>query len=283
MDSKNRYILIVIIIIIIIILLCIIVKRKTKDKKNDDEPKVHVLDAIKTVSKTKKKTSSVSKIDESTPQKKTSDEVKPPTNGNVSVDGSSIFAYWPDVEGVDTYTIYYSDKPDFTKDNARIISNIDKGDFVINKVPQGTYYIRISSTKFVKKGTLDPRREEVESEMSDMHTVKVDKCNLPSTPTNVNRELIVSPSNNHQNDDNHFDVFISWDPDTTVDAYLIHLNHTEHPSSNDSDFSVIRVDDVNSTGHELNGLDITKKWYATVSAFIDHCGPSEPSAIINLN
>lgn len=189
----------------------------------------------------------------------------PPSDIKFTVQDASIKVTWSEVPTAEEYIAYYSNKSDFKKEDARTIAGIDKGEFEINKVPFGKYYFRVAS----KAGDL-------ESELSEMHTVEVDFCTPVEAPKNVRSKVI-------QTDSNSFKVLISWQPEIASDGYVIHLNHNKPPAGDKSDYMVIKVKNVDANSHLLEGLESSLRWYATVSCNGAHCGEGLPSESILLN
>ena len=262
MISNKLKITIAIVVVVILILLVVLYRtHKTRHSKKQDE--CHADEAKIALS----------------PQKKS--DLQPPNDIQLTVEGSSIKVKWTDVPMTDTYTVYYSNTPDFKKEEARTINGVDKGEFEINKVPRGKYYFRVSSSRLDKRtsgplGAIDPRKVLTESELSELHSVEITECTPIEAPKDVHSNVI-------QADKNTFKVLISWRPEVSSDGYVIHLNHTEPPKNDQTDYMIVKVSNVDANSHLLEGLEASLKWYATVSCNGSHCGPGTPSNVLTLN
>lgn len=213
---------------------------------------------------------------EAIPKLVVSSSLQAPSDVKLEVIGTTIKVSWSDVPQANGYTAYYSDTPDFKKEDARVIENIDKGDFEINKVPLGKYYFRIASKATKTSGVLDLRKSTVESGLSELYTVEVTECTPIEPPKNVHSETI-------QRDNNSIKVLISWQPEMSSDGYVIRLNHTSPPKGDDKDYVVVKVKNVDAGSHLFEGLEASIKWYATVACNGSHCGEGLRSEVITLN
>jgi len=141
------------------------------------------------------------------------DSIPLPINIRTEVIDDSIYVFWTDVntekeeEGefkkldpkkMITYKIYFSIYEDFTRENARTIEKIDTGEFVINKVPNGTYYCRVVSIRNGK-----------ESIWSDIETITVNYHSVPEPPTDIQVKILSD------------EVRVSWQPDIAAQSYKI--------------------------------------------------------------
>jgi len=143
---------------------------------------------------------------------------------------------WENVKDADSYNMYYSNIPNFTKQNARTmrelremtllyrnalphiqtdwnemirkvhfilphVKNPNVVKFAINKVPPGSYHYRIVSVKGGK-----------ESVWSEESSILVGTCQLSAPPSDLKKEI-----------QENGDIKISWSPDSTADGYVLHL------------------------------------------------------------
>ena len=191
--------------------------------------------------------------------------VKTPTDIKLTVNGTSIHAAWPDVTNAEEYTVYYSNQSDFTKETARTISGIDKGEFSINKVPVGKYYFRVTS-----------KNRTNESAWSDLLSVEITACTPLDPPRNVQSKITEATEKS-------FTSLISWQPEMTSDGYVIRLQHGEPPKGDESDYMIIPVQNVDASSHVLEGLDAKIQWFVTISCNGGHCGEGKRSDPITLN
>lgn len=258
MDARLKLTIAAVVIAILILLVILYRTHKPKDAveaaPKPDEPKVVEAKAL---------------------------SLQPPNDVKLVVTGTTIKVTWSDVYLADKYTVYYSNSPEFEKEDARTIGDIDKGDFEISKVPVGKYYLRVSSSKLEKKsngalGALDPRKVLVESELSKLYTVEVTECATMESPKNVHSEVI-------QRGNNSIKVLISWQPEMSSDGYVIRLNHTSPPKGDDKDYVVVKVKNVDAGSHLFEGLEASIKWFATVACNGSHCGEGLRSEVITLN
>jgi len=233
--TKQKHLVAIVIIVILIALLLVFLSRKKRDRSDD--------------------------ATDETVEGPKPPSFGPPSEIKLTVEGSTINVKWNQVETASGYKVYYSNQSDFKKDDARTIEGIDKGEFVINKVPNGKYYFRVTSKK-----------DDVESEMSELHTIEIDACPLPDPPRDVKSEIISIGDK--------LKVSISWRPSVEADGYVIHLRHT---SPTEASFMDIKVAGVDSSSHILENLDPSVKWFASVSCESAHCGPGKPSEIVGLN
>jgi hypothetical protein len=254
-EMKAKLIAVVAVLIILVIIYVINLKRKGVTQEETE----------KVVMKTPVVVESPPQMPLENPKKVEKRKLTPPTNIVARADNGLIYVKWQDAPNATSYMMYYSNEPNFTKENARTIGGIDSGDFSINKVPEGRYYYRVASVKGRK-----------ESEWSPEGTIEVGSCTPNEPPKNIGSEIMESK-------DGKFDVFISWSADTTLDGYLVHLSHTTEPVGNESDFLIKLVEDSSATGHIFQGLDASLKWYAIVASNNYHCGSNSFSSPIPLN
>ena len=198
---------------------------------------------------------------------------------------------WENVKDADSYNMYYSNIPNFTKQNARTIEGIKGNDtfvpkcssshpdglerddskgplhsssrenpnvvkFAINKVPPGSYHYRIVSVKGGK-----------ESVWSEESSILVGTCQLSAPPSDLKKEI-----------QENGDIKISWSPDSTADGYVLHLT-----SEDGFEHRKIELDDPLVSEHVLSDLDHSSVWFVDVASFGTHCGEGSRSLPIQLN
>tara|TARA_R110001599_G_scaffold333068_1_gene548885 strand:- start:64 stop:831 length:768 start_codon:yes stop_codon:yes gene_type:complete len=191
-DTKTKTILIICIVILII---CIIgffwMKSLEKDAK--EAIKRYELGANKQI--------------------EADDSIPLPENIRTEIIDDSIYVFWTDVntekevgdevkkldpKKMITYKIYFSIYEDFTRENARTIEKIDMGEFVINKVPNGTYYCRVVSVRNGK-----------ESIWSDIEKIVVNYHSTPDPPIDIQVKRMDK------------EVRVSWQHDIAAQNYKI--------------------------------------------------------------
>lgn len=202
---------------------------------------------------------------------------------------------WENVKDADSYNMYYSNVPNFTRQNARTIEGIKGNDtfvpkcssshpdglerveskseassslhssshenpnvvkFAINKVPPGSYHYRIVSVKGGK-----------ESVWSEEASILVGACQLSAPPSDLKREI-----------QENGDIKITWSPDSTADGYILHLT-----SEDGFEHRKIELDDPLSGEHILSDFDSKTVWFVDVASFGTHCGEGSRSLPIQLN
>jgi len=194
---------------------------------------------------------------------------------------------WENVKDADSYTMYYSNVPNFTKQNARAIEGI-KGNitlapscsgsqadglipvssekktnedpnvvkFSINKVPPGSYHYRIVSVKGDK-----------ESAWSGEESVVVGTCQPYAAPTDLKKEI-----------QENGDIKVTWSPDSTADGYALYVT-----SEDGSKERIIPLNNPLVSEHVLSDLDPNSNWFVRVSSFGTHCGEGNRSLPLQLN
>lgn len=231
---KKSYFVVAIVILFILIIL-VIVWRMRKERKENPESS-NIVEAV-------------------------ANNIQIPSDIVTESENGTIFAKWTDVKGVDSYVMYYSNKPGFTIEEARTIENISEGSFKITKVPPGTYYYRVAS---VKGG--------VKSKWSDEYSITVGKCTSYPAPKNV----VVS-----KNPENPTEVLVSWTPDTTGDGYILYVNAETPPKGHEGNTLAIRIENPEVAEHALQGSG-SGKWYAAVATMSSYCGLGELSEPVQL-
>uniref|UniRef100_A0A6C0CI99 Fibronectin type-III domain-containing protein n=1 Tax=viral metagenome TaxID=1070528 RepID=A0A6C0CI99_9ZZZZ len=175
-------------------------------------------------------------------------------NGTINIE-------WENVEGADSYIMYYSNVANFEKQNARSIEGIKKSQleiisaqslikFSINKVPPGVYYYRVSSTK-----------EGKESVWSEESSIVVENCQPSPPPTDLTSEV-------RENGE----IKIKWSQDSTADGYALYVKSGEAPKGDSSDNLRIVIDDPFMNEHILSDLDKNFVWFVAVASIGSHCG-----------
>lgn len=172
-----------------------------------------------------------------------------PTNLKFQVEEDTIYVFWNDVEGVDSYKIYFSIYEDFTREDARSIEKIETGEFQINKVPNGTYYFRLVSVKNGK-----------ESEWSELGSVVINHYEVPDPPTDVQVKRISDG------------IRISWQSDISAQLYKIMMRSVGNNKVIDKIYSVNSTETFFIVPNEdiIDGRD----YYASVSVVT---GPNSQS------
>lgn len=191
-------------------------------------------------------------------------KLRPPEDISVENDNGTIRMNWTEPEGAKSYILYYSNKPNFTLEEARTIGNINGNEFVISKVPSGTYYFQMSSLNGA-----------VESERSRVSSFVVEICTLPSPPEGLTSKLV--------SDKDELKILLSWKPDATSDGYVIRLNYETQPTGGVGDHMIISIEDPITANYMIEGLDSSAKWFATISSVATHCGEGSISNAIQLN
>lgn len=192
----------------------------------------------------------------------TSSLLPPPQGVRAESNNGTIKILWEGVKEADSYTMYYSNHPNFTKQEARLIEGIrldgsDEGlmQFSISKVPPGSYYYRVASVKGDK-----------ESVWTDEMNVAVQTCQPPAPPTELRQE---------ESDSNS--VLLKWNRVPTADGYVLYVTSEKSPK----DFS-IAIEDPLRTEHSLSDLDPQFEWKVTIASRGAHCGEGEPSSPLQL-
>lgn len=189
----------------------------------------------------------------------------PPQDIQVKNDNGTVTINWREPKGAKSYILYYSDKPNPTAATARTIGSITGNEFTISKVPAGRYYCYMTSISGARESDPSPTIE-----------FDVEICTPPDPPKDFTfRVLSVMP--------NEAKVLLSWKAETTLDGYVIRVNYEHRPVGDDSDHSIVRIDDPLTANHILDGLDPNVKWYATISSLAAHCGEGKLSEALKLN
>jgi hypothetical protein len=186
-----------------------------------------------------------------------------PRNVKVDVEDSNVSISWSEVEGAKSYILYYANEENFTRETARSFAGIDGTEFQISKIPAGQYYVAVSS--------IDGANE---SALSEIKKLDVTLCKLPDPPANIRFKTLSSSP---------LKVNVIWDPESTLDGYVLHVNHTTPPRANGADFMTKMVDDPKTPNIILADLDPKLKWFVVVCSVLSHCGEGLPSAPLPLN
>lgn len=189
----------------------------------------------------------------------------PPQEIQASNDNGTVTITWREPNGAKSYILYYSDSPNLTPETARSIGSITGSEFVISKVPAGKYYCFMTSLSGAR-----------ESEPSPLVEFDVVICTPPGPPNNLKHRIMSIGASGGK-------VLISWTPESTLDGYVIRVNHDEAPFGDARDHLVTHIDDPMTANHILENLDMNFKWYVSISSVAAHCGEGDMSEAIKLN
>jgi len=189
----------------------------------------------------------------------------PPQEIVASNDNGTVTIKWREPKAAKSYILYYSNEPDFTPETARTIGSITGSEFEISKVPAGKYYCYMTSLSGAR-----------ESEPSPLLEFDVTICTPPAPPKDFTFKVLkITPPGAK--------VLLSWKAESTLDGYVIRVNHGSAPRGDDSDHLVTHIPDPTTANHILDGLDPNVKWYVTISSIAAHCGEGLPSTALQLN
>jgi hypothetical protein len=189
----------------------------------------------------------------------------PPQNIVTSNDNGTVTIKWREPQGAKSYILYYSNEANFTPETARTIGSITGSEFEISKVPAGKYYSYMTSISGAR-----------ESEPSPLMEFDVSICTPPAPPQNFAFKVLAIAATGGK-------ALLSWKAESTLDGYVIRVNHESPPIGDDSDHLVTRISDPMTANHVLDGLDPNVKWYVTISSVAAHCGEGPLSEALKLN
>lgn len=189
----------------------------------------------------------------------------PPQEITAVNDNGTVTINWREPTGAKSYILYYSDDATLSRETARSIGSITGNEFTISKVPAGKYYCFMTSISGAR-----------ESDPSPVVSFDVTICSLPAPPQNLKHRIISVNSEGGK-------VLLSWNAESTLDGYVIRVNHGEPPKGDDSDHLITKIDDPMTANHILENLDLNVHWFATISSVVAHCGEGGMSEALKLN